>query len=200
MKKTIPFLVALLFLNTINSQVLYDEKFDYFLGRVSNDPDGLTSGQGNWFTGSIDTKNPNFFTIINDLPPRDKVLLMSCPPSEKEALLMTRKELGVLIDSRESGNDVIKFEMSFFFRHHGFAHTYSIGLSSLNNENDNSRLIGLRVSNNELGLWVHNSGGLGNFQPLPVDVPYNKWVKLIAYLDYTNSKVYYQLPYFNTVY
>ena len=50
MKKYIFFLISLLFLNTVYSQVLYDETFDNLtLGDLTTDPIGAASGQDDWY-------------------------------------------------------------------------------------------------------------------------------------------------------
>ncbi|HLW62499.1 MAG TPA: hypothetical protein VKY33_03780, partial [Flavobacterium sp.] len=213
MKKYILSILSLLFLNTTYSQVLYDDNFDnYTLGNLGTDTNGVTPGQGGWFILSHYSKNNNLFSVRNDLPQGNKVLVLSCPPSNYEVLAIEKRSLNTLIDQRKSGNDVLKFEIDFFTGHSGFDHSNVIMLSSsLNNsitDHDKSTILAtLRFIQGGIECWVHNQSGTGHYRPLnhsyspyvKVDLPYNTWIKFIIYLDYPNKKIYYETPYLGTV-
>src|SRR5690606_16420121 len=116
MKKYILSILSLLFLNTINSQVLYDETFDnYTLGNLGTDDTGVLPGQGGWYTlGAHSHQNHtnNNYRIVNELN-KGKVLEISCPPTQG-AVFIAFKSLSYNINQRTSGNNVIKFQIDFY--------------------------------------------------------------------------------------
>src|SRR5690554_769759 len=218
MKKYILSILSLLFLNTVYSQVLYDENFDSFtLGNLGTDPDGIIPGQGDWLTECVlylnyGSKSNSFFTITNE-PGKGKVLTLSSDiPPQKENLIAKKTGLNTLIDQRASGNNVIKFEIDYYT---GPQHFYK-------NNPDLNRII-LTYDNNNPNLYrlfhyqflpIHgviyvgyNDGSsytridkLDNSTQDPYSLlPFNTWVKFIVYLDYTNKKIYFETPYFGTV-
>ncbi len=209
MKKYILSILSLLFLNTVYSQVLYDENFDnYTLGNLGTDPNGVIPGQGNWLTigGTTISKDNNLFNITNE-PGRGKVLTIfsASPPLQNSMFLTaTKTNLDSLIDHRTPGNNVIKFEIDYYMegkQQYKGAHAWILLTHNFNSVplvrwllmaddgnvtayyHNGKQQEGIKVSNNPQGSFL----------------PFNTWVKFIVYLDYTNKKVYFETPYFNAV-
>jgi len=204
MKKILLFLPCVFLFYNMNAQMLYNENFDNcYLGNVGTDPTGTTHGQGFLFTRSVETQRNDFFKIQNDYPPGNKVLVMTCPPSAggSESLVVVKRDLATLMDRRTSGNDVIKFEIDFYHGHANFEqNAFTIGLGTgLHFDNNPERLAGFAFFNRQFGFWEHTSGNTGRFDYVAdsIVVPYGEWVKLIAYIDYPNHKVYYEIPQLN---
>src|SRR5690606_11125242 len=107
------FLVSLLVVNNANSQVLYTENFDnHSIGKLGTDFTGTIPGQWGWVTKSKYTQTNSFFTIVNEAN-RGKVLDITAL-SHREGLYVYKPGIDKLIDNRNPGNDVIKFEIDYF--------------------------------------------------------------------------------------
>ncbi len=217
MKKYVFFILSLLFLNTTHSQVLYDEDFDSFtLGNLGTDPDGLIPGQDGWLTEcnlqpNYGSKSNSFFTIINESGKGKVLLLSSATPPQKEVLTAKKTGLDALINQRTSGYNVVKFEIDYFT---GTKHFYrnnpdynTITLTYSPSKYD--RLFSFRflAIHGIIDVRYHTGGSqIGAVDFFKIDknneqalLPFNTWVKLIAYLDYNNKKIYFEFPYFGTV-
>jgi len=212
MRKYILYLFLSFFiLDTVYSQILYSDNFDnHSWGNLGTDITGTIPGQWGWLTKSKGgTQTSSIFTIVNETN-RGKVLDITAV-SYYEELYVFKPNLNPLIDSRTTGNDVVKFEIDYF--------TGSIQPSS-GGGIGNAALIGLLAVGEQVGgtlspdylvlFSFDKKRGLfggrtsGNTEGLITNVPngeyflpFNTWVKLIAYLDYTNRKVYFEIPYFN---
>lgn len=207
MKKYILILIAVVFYNTATSQVLYSENFDNFtLGNLGTDPTGVIPGQGGWLTENRlqSTQTNSFYTIVPEQN-KGKVLDITAQ-SDYENLVASRKNLNTLVDKRTPGNDVIKFELDYF------TGSKQVAVSG------NSSEIVLVCDKNYLGhRWIlityhfeksngkFNADSAGNYDGeyngiTKEDLPFNTWVTFIAYLDYTNKKVYLEIPYLNKVF
>ncbi|UUV22470.1 T9SS type A sorting domain-containing protein [Paenimyroides aestuarii] len=204
--------------NFLTAQVLYSQNFDNLtVGDVSTDLTGQTPGQGNWYTiydNSSPNATPNWFQIQTEANKGKVITLQSPAPPVFGNTALQQRNIDQLINNRTQGNDVIKFEVDFY-------------TGSQNNETIHKRVIfGIRnnnanpansfpivnftlVSNTGEFLAVVNNGhsniytstqevNLGkNKQDL--FLPFNTWVKCIFYADYTNKKVYFEIPSLNIV-
>src|SRR5690606_11890423 len=138
MKKYILFLISLLFLNTVYSQVLYVETFDnYTLGNLGTDPNSVILGQGSWYTSSFPNhqKNNSNYRIVNE-PNKGKVLEVSCSPTDY-VIFIAFKNLSYNINQRTPGNNVIKFQIDFYPGYQAYGNTSSrshIRLFNYNND------------------------------------------------------------------
>ena len=206
MKKYLFFLVSLLVVNKANSQVLYTENFDnHSIGNLGTDFTGTIPGQWGWVTKSKYTQTNSFFTIVNEAN-RGKVLDITAL-SHQEGLYAYKPGIDKLIDNRNPGNDVIKFEIDYF--------TGSIQA----NASSSSWINLIPVGEVEGGLinppflcrfnYNKRDGSIGSYTEFvssttPVQqntfLPFNTWVKLTAYLDYPNRKVYFEIPSLNKVF
>ena len=217
MKKYILSILSLLFFNTVYSQVLYNETFNnYILGNLSNDVTGQIPGQGGWLTQNelkTGTSGPNAYSITA-YPNRGKVLMLSVPPLLDGDFYVRKTNLDVFIDNRSFGNNVIKFEIDFYT---GPQHYTGFNGGGIDLRSDNlppftggygyKHLIDWRFSTSNDGyvrcIISDGNGGarhysLDNNNPFTT-MPFNTWIKFIAYLDYTNKKAYIETPYLGTV-
>src|SRR5690606_34817255 len=204
MKKKILFILPLLFANAIYSQVLYNETFDTFtVGTLGTDTTGGIPGQGGWFTKSYNTQSNTMFAIVNETG-RGKVLDITSPLSTVERLRAFKPNLGSLIYNRTPGNNVLKFEIDYY--------TGSIQAPGVSGNSCGFLILygGDPLSGNLYEVLaqcgVEKTSGVigGTFKDHSKDVfyddtadyyylPFNNWVKLIVYLDYTNKKAYFEI-------
>ena len=206
MKKT-TFLTFILFLliNNTNAQVLYNENFDnYISGNLGTDPDGAVPGKGGWLTKSWHTKTNSAFTIVDETG-RGKVFNITCPISKVENYLVLKPNLNTLIDKRTTGNDVIKFEIDYYTGPKTTTGTSMWnyiaiepqGVDLLNGPRD--PLIHFTFSKADGRIHI-----IGYDKPIlsypAYYLPFNTWISLIVYLDYTNRKVYFEIPFLNKVF
>ena len=211
MKKYLLFLISLLFINTIYSQELYSEDFNNFkLGNLGTDPDGLIAGQQGWFTYSIFSKDNSFFTIKKEVPLGNQSLVLSIPPgsSTAESIGVYKTNLNTLIDQRLPGNDVIKFEIEVFRGFLSKGEGYTEIKLFLNNElveehNGQGKIFLFNFNFKTSFLTTFdiqsiNDNGVGNYHSSKT-LSGNTWFKLIAYLDYVNGKIYFEIPELNLV-
>lgn len=217
MKKTTFFaLAALSFFNNTQGQVLYDENFDFFtLGNLSSDVTGVTPGQGGWIAESYDEfgKPGANVSTVTAYPNKGKVITLSIPTNVRGVFCIRKPKLNTLIDKRKSGNNVIKFELDYYTgpQHHiTFASDNMIYLTSDNNplHTGGNLLISLnfdtkdgfiRYSYSSKIGWESSGINLNNDPQTPTKFPFNTWIKLNVYLDYTNKKAYYEVPYLGLV-
>jgi len=211
--KKITFLsfIALFLFNNVNAQVLLNDNFDnYTLGNLGTDHTGVIPGQGGWLTKLYNTITPNnsAFTITNEIF-RGKVLTLNTP---KDKDIFVTKELNILIDQRTKGNDVIKFEIDYYTGskyYIGSNHPPYSYISFLYN-GTSYRLFQLsHLLMSQVG-YIHGSfyDGLSENHGLRLgdgawhgndQLPADRWVTFIVYLDYSNKKIYFETPYFNKV-
>src|SRR5690554_1357582 len=194
MKKHILFLISLLFVNTLYSQVLYTEDFDnYTLGNLGTDPTGTTPGQGGWYTISKYTKANSFFTIVNETG-KGKVLSLSTGSVNYENFAVAKKISYATIANRLPGNDVFMFEIDYY--------TGSIQPPSSTISNDSQIQLLSRSSTGSRRLtYIYFDKSNGNIYTNTTEkLPFNSWIKFIFYIDYPNRKEYVHIPYLNKVY
>ncbi len=202
MKKYLLVLITVLGFNCIYSQVLYTDNFDnHSVGNLGSDVTGKIPGQWGWVTISKYTQANGFFTIVNETN-RGKVLDITAL-SHNEGLYAFKPGIDKLIDTRTTGNDVIKFEIDYF-----------TGSKQSSNSNSASWIKLLPIGEVEGGLIapdylsaiiVSKSSGQISCGALGTNgfgfvVPFNTWVKINTYLDYPNRKIYFEIPSLNKVF
>lgn len=191
MKKYLLILTTVLCFNTMYSQVLYTENFDnYSIGNLGTDPNGVTPGQGGWYTYSKYTKANSFFTISNETG-RGKVLNLSTGSVNYEHLAVAKKISYATIASRLSGNDVFMFEIDYYtglMQPQGAVGSES-QIQLLGSSSTGSRLLAQ-------SYFDKSNGSINESEKLP----FNTWIKFIFYIDYPNRKEYLHIPYLNKVY
>ena len=206
MKKT-TFLTFTLFLliNNTNAQVLYNENFDnYISGNLGTDPDGAVPGKGGWLTKSWHTKTNSAFTIVDETG-RGKVFNITCPISKIESYLALKPNLNTLIDKRTTGNDVIKFEIDYYTGSKtttGTSMTNYIaiepqGVDLLHGPRDPLIHFAFSKADGRINIYDYAEPILSY---TAYYLPFNTWISLIVYLDYTNRKVYFEIPFLNKVF
>ena len=188
MKKSLLILTAVLYFNSIYSQVLYTENFDsYNTGYLGTDPTGAVPGQGGWLTMSLYTQTNAFFTIVNETG-RGKVFNMSTGLSPKEYLYVEKEISKPTFDSRNPGNDVLMFEVDYYT---GVKQLLGISHIMLSSRAGVESYV-LRE------VWFDKSNSNGPLWPLPIN--FNTWIKIIIYIDYPNNKTYTHYPDLNKVF
>ncbi|SFN71691.1 Por secretion system C-terminal sorting domain-containing protein [Paenimyroides ummariense] len=206
MKKHLFFLVYFSVTLTANSQVVYTENFDnHSVGTLGTDFTGTIPGQWGWVTKSKITQTNIFFTIVNEAN-RGKVLDITAL-SHSESLLAFKPGIDQVIDNRTPGNDVIKFEIDYF--------TGSIQANASSSSWINLIPVGevegglinppflCRFDyNKQDGSIASSTEFVSSTTPVQQNtfLPFNTWVKLTAYLDYPNRKVYFEIPSLNKVF
>ena len=212
MKKYILFIIPLLFVNTVYSQVLYTENFDNLsIGNLGTDFTGTTSGQGGWLTECYSTGTGtqcqnNLFNIISEVN-KGNVLTLSAGTTNPTYVSLVAKKIGLqtLINQRTPGNNVLKLEIDYYTgaQLHGNV-TYSQHIVLSYDVNNNVRSFNnilayfafrstsgrLDISSKDHTGYIGLSGSI---------LPFNTWVTFIVYLDYNNKKAYFEVPYLNTI-
>ena len=201
MKKILIIITMLLGVYKLTAQVLYTDNFDnHSVGNLGTDPTGQVSGQWGWLTYSQNTQSNSFFTIVNETG-RGKVLDISTGLTSSEGFMAVKTNLSSLINNRNSGNNVLMFEMDFYTgpKHvvNGGGGIAGIKLYSIGDP------YSLTDPPEDLAdTWLFKQNGrvyTGSSNKQDAFLPFNTWVKLIFYLDYTNKKVYYYIPSLNRV-
>ena len=217
-KNTLLTLICVSITHLASAQVLYSENFDNLtVGNVSTDLTGQTSGQGNWHT-IYDSSSPNatlnWFQIQTETN-KDKVITLQSPaPPIFGNTALQQRNIDQLINNRTQGNDVIKFEVDFYTgsQHNDSPFDYvSFGFYDNNNANlasanliahfifisTTGEFYGAVNNGNSSMVWTEKVPLGKNFKEL--FLPFDTWVKCIFYADYTNKKIYYELPSLNVV-
>jgi hypothetical protein len=221
MKKLL-LLINMLLLGFVgNSQVLFTDDFEnYTLGNVFTTIfDNTIPGQGGWHlirTGTNQIQN-NAYQITQEAN-NTKVLTLTTIdiPTKKWSAMLVKPDLGGFIDQRTIGNNVIKIEVDYYTgeQHNivqgaGFQPIQMFLLNFGNNpvgETINNLLRVDFVSDRSQFAFGFHRGDIRNVH-LPLyskgkkieSAPYNTWITYIAYLDYTNRKIYVEVPYLNAI-
>lgn len=206
MKKILIIITMLLGVYKLTAQVLYTENFDnHSVGNLGTDPTGQVSGQWGWLTYSQNTQSNSFFTIVNETG-RGKVLDISTGLTSVENFMVFKTNLSPLINNRNTGNDVLMFEIDYYT---GSKHaTNAAGnLSRIAITGIDGSVLTAPTATNLAGfVFQKTDGGLLLHPSLSINeatstyLPFNTWVKFVFYLDYTNRKVYHEIPYLNKVF
>src|SRR5690606_29962400 len=201
MKKKLFIIFSLLFVNYINSQVLYTEKFDnHSVGNLGTNTTGAIPGQWGWLTYSQNTQSNSFFTIVNETG-RGKVLDISTGLTSAEGFMAVKTNLSPQINNRNAGNEVLMFEIDYY-----------TGSKQASNAAGNIGVINL-VGNGSVvthplyltSVVINKTNGEIRSSHFPYQdyyyyLPFNTWIKFVFYLDYTNRKAYFEIPYLNKVF
>lgn len=195
MKKTIFLVLFLSFVHTIAiSQILYSEKFDGLnLGNVGTDITGTNKGQADFYTkayGASGVKNEDFRIELE--PNRGKVLVIEGPKTNfrEEIAYRTRKvekNLKGLWKNRNIQNNILKCEYYFYTEKKLYHKKKEVLIQAL--AVDECKLSDIIFDGYSKKMdFGHNA---------LLNLLSDRWVKLITYLDFTNSDVYFEIPDFN---
>ena len=207
MKKNLFIILSVLLATvTIKAQVLYTENFDnHSIGNLGTNTTGTIPGQWGWYTYSQNTQANSFFTIVNETG-RGKVLDISTGLTRAETFYVFKTNLGSLINNRNAGNNVLMFEIDYYT---GSKHaTNTAGnISRITIAGIDGNVLNHTATNLAGFLFDKTSGGLLSHPLLSINdatstmyLPFNTWVKFVFYLDYTNRKVYFEIPNINKVF
>jgi len=196
----------------LNAQVLYTDDFDnYNTGYLGTDYKGQIPGQGGWFTYSwYETKDHTPFTLTTETG-KGKVLNITSPLTNRDAFWIYKRNLNNLIANRTPGNNVIKFEIDYFT---GVQQNFNVagnnsGIYVLYNNDvlDNTwealtQILFDKVDGRFVtGFYQDPDMNFSNSTSLPqFSLPFNTWIKINVYLDYSNRKAYLDVPYFGSTY
>lgn len=211
--KKVCIVVALLVYScALNAQVLYTDDFDnYNTGYLGTDYKGQIPGQGGWFTHSWhETKSHTPFTITTETG-KGKVLNITSPFTNRDAFWIYKRNLNNLIANRTPGNNVIKFEIDYFtgVQQNFNAAGNNSGIYVLYNNDvlDNTWETLIQILFDKVdgrfvtGFYQDPDMNFSNSTSLPqFSLPFNTWIKINVYLDYSNRKAYLDVPYFGSTY
>src|SRR5690606_2802489 len=206
MNKYFFIIFSLLFVNYINSQVLYTENFDnHSVGNLGTNTTGAVPGQWGWLTYSQNTQVNSFFSVVNETG-RGKVLDISTGLTSTESLLAFKTNLSPLLNNRNAGNNVLVFEIDYYTGSKHATNTAGNTSRIVIAGNDGNVLtyptatnLAVVVLEKTVGKFsahpfVSNNTAIGEY------IPFNTWIKFVFYLDYTNRKVYFEIPNINKVF
>ncbi len=119
MKKNIFNIMTLLCVCNANSQILYNEIFNYYkIGNVGTDYTGTTPGKGGWLTQSLGPgqHSNDSFKITSEANMGNVLTLSGRKTASTNNLSLVAKKTGIesLINQRNQGNNVIKFELDYY--------------------------------------------------------------------------------------
>ena len=206
MKKNLFIILLLLFVNYTNSQVLYTENFDnHSVGNLGTNTTGAIPGQWGWLTYSQNTQVNSFFSVVNETG-RGKVLDISTGLTSSESFVVFKTNLSPLINNRNTGNNVLMFEIDYYTGSKPATNTAGnlsrIAITGIDGSvltaPTATNLAGVLFQKTDGAILLHPSLGFNN--ATSVYLPFNTWVKFVFYLDYTNRKVYFEIPYLNRVF
>src|SRR5690606_13622769 len=123
---------------------------------------------------------------------------------DARASLSVLKPLNDLIDNRAPGNNVIKLEIDYYV---GTASQDPISEAGFKlryeSTSYNKHLFSMSFNAQKGYATIFINNGQSNQNDLLKGpnfvLPFNKWYTFIVYLDYDNKKIYFEMPYFNTV-
>ncbi|UUV22472.1 T9SS type A sorting domain-containing protein [Paenimyroides aestuarii] len=204
--------------NFLTAQVLYSENFDNLtVGDVSTDLTGQTPGQGNWYTiydNSSPNATPNWFQIQTEASKGKVITLQSPAPPIFGNTALQQRNIDQLINNRTQGNDVIKFEVDFYTGSQNNETIHKRVMVSLTNNNNNNMASSRQIAS---FTFISNTGefygginngnsGMAYTQKVVLGknkqdlfLSFNTWVKCIFYANYTNKKIYFEIPSLNIV-
>ncbi|MEG1026650.1 MAG: T9SS type A sorting domain-containing protein [Flavobacterium sp.] len=208
MKKSIYIITTILCLNGLYGQIVYTENFNsYSVGTVGTDFTGTTPGKGGWLTECLapGLQSNNLFNISSE-PNKGNVLTLTAGTINPTDVSLAAKKIGLetLINQRTPGNNVLKFEIDYYTgaQQYGPYNSAKIIILSCDVNNNvnlaNKRLFNFGFFSVTGQLVVHTSGVMVEnlYQSI---LPFNTWFSFIVYLDYNNKKVYFEVPYLNTI-
>ena len=187
MKKYILIFSFLLFVNSLYSQILYEETFEnYPLGDFITDPTGATPGLGNWYV-FLD-KNTASEVKIEQEPTKGNVLVV------KNAINYTakQKDLEIVWNNRTTGNNVLFTEYEIYAGDSDNTIIFNLRTNSVIdirfNVNYNSVL-----QLNETFIRTSHNNLIKTYQNLNF---IKKWITIQVYIDYNTNKQYVHIPVF----
>src|SRR5690606_19173362 len=162
-------------------------------------------GQWGWLTYSQNTQVNSFFSVVNETG-RGKVLDISTGLTSTESLLAFKTNLSPLLNNRNAGNNVLVFEIDYYTGSKHATNTAGNTSRIVIAGNDGNVLtyptatnLAVVVLEKTVGKFsahpfVSNNTAIGEY------IPFNTWIKFVFYLDYTNRKVYFEIPNINKVF
>lgn len=179
--------MPLLFINTLYSQVLYEETFDNLtLGNITTDPTGATPGQGNWHVSLQGGGKANIAQESN----KGKVLLVET--NGAGGMNAKQKNLQTVWGNRTTGNNILLVEYDFY-------------AEELGNEGHTSRFVIETVGGYQLIDMIletkYNAALRVNETKLNVMGTQYKnfnyaqsWFTIKLYVDYNTNTLYFHIP------
>ena len=212
MQKYLLIAAAVVFSTTLSAQVLYTENFNSLtIGNLGTDTTGATPGQGGWFTHTdvwtapTPVLGPNTDYQIAAESGKGNVLKIQCMQTTQHVKnKVFRTGLKTLWQQRTTGNNVLKFTFDYFTEdHNNVSADDRANTFFYNNQGELLFGYGILVKSGSPYFNIPNkpngntSGMLEYANGQQVLLPKNTWVTFELYVDYTNSKIYYSIPYLN---
>lgn len=200
MKKYLLLITTSLFTQIGNTQVLLSEDFNsYPTGHLNNDYTGATVGQGGWVV--LGLSNGSATAMVAAEAGKGNVLTFLIKGTSDGASF--KQNNGIvqgLWNNRTIGNNVLKLEyelyglgnfdaflgLHFFYNN---THYFPLMITRFHSDNPNY-YISSRHHSNFLNLIIMEKYNVNTF-------PYNTWIKIEMYIDYTNKKAYTYIPILN---
>ena len=197
MKKYLLLITTSLFTHIGNTQVLLSEDFNgYPSGHLNTDYKNGSAGQGSWV---VREHLGNTTAMVTPETSKGNVLTLSTNSTSYEfiAIVQNNGIIDALWNSRATGNNVLKFEYEFYgvgtFHANGSLFTLHPGYPSLLLSTAFSSLSDYQISSK-----YYNSSKNIIFEKYNVNTfPFNTWIKIELYIDYTNQKAYSYIPTLN---
>jgi len=179
------------------AQVLFSEDFNsYPIGHLNTDYTGTTAGQGSWV---VRDQVGNATAMVTAEAGKGNVLTLSTNGTSYEyiAIVQNNGIIDALWNNRATGNNVLKFEYDFYgvgtFHANGSLFTLHPSYPSLLLSTTFSSLSDYQISSK-----YYNSSKNIIFEKYNVNTfPFNTWIKIELYIDYTNQKAYSYIPTLN---
>ncbi|UUV22468.1 T9SS type A sorting domain-containing protein [Paenimyroides aestuarii] len=195
--------------NFLTAQVLYSENFDNLtIGNLTTDFTGQTPGQGGLY-GMSHTTIPYSAIQIKTEPNKGNVLYIDTDSyNGNVGRMVEKRDLDIVFNQRTQGNDLLKFQFDFYTGKD--IPTDSPQIVEINIHSAKYFLGGFRFYGNEKILKgkrpqsTYNNGFMEKFigktYNTDLVLPANQWVTLAVTIDFTNAKIYFEIPHLGIVY
>ncbi len=191
-KTTFITIMSFFILNTLYSQVLWNENFDsYTIGSVNTNLNGQTPGKGGWYTSAQGhtSFNPTDFNISHENGRGNVLIIRSSLKKNHDPFFAVRRiwkdDIENIWDSRDTLNNILKYEYYIFIEKKSTSTTRTFEEVSIAKDN-------CIISSKKLNSFTNDITSLGITDKL--NLPINTWTKVIVYLDYYTGNLYHEYP------
>lgn len=209
-KKLLLAATVFIYSQLLTAQVLYSENFDNLtIGNLTTDFTGQTPGQGGLYGMSL--PNISYSAIqIKAEPNKGNVLYIDTDSYNGNiGRMVEKRDLDIVFNQRTQGNDLLKFQFDFYTGK-DIPNTNPPQIVDIEILSAKYFIGGFRFYGNEKILkgkrpqLTYSNGSMekniGKTYNTDLVLPANQWVTLAVTIDFTNAKIYFEIPHLGIVY
>lgn len=209
-KKLLLATTVFIYSNLLTAQVLYSENFNNLtVGNLTTDHTGQTPGQGGLY-GIANPIIPYGAIQIKAEPNKGNVLYIDTDSyNGNVGRMVEKRDLDIVFNQRTPGNDLLKFQFDFYTGK-GIPNTNTPQIVDIHIHSAKYFIGGFRFYGNEKILkgkrpqLTYSNGSMekniGKTFNTDLVLPANQWVTLAVTIDFTNAKIYFEIPHLGIVY